>query len=274
MTSLRSKRQMLGVALAVAAFGAAFVGQARAADKVLTMAVPGNAALDNLDPRVLLSTSHQAVQMAIFDSLLRSKGTDVAPAAAEKWEISPDGKTYTFHLRDAKWSDGKPVTGQDFVDAFVRMVVSEIIGEGLEIHRLGTRAERREKVREMMALVGLDPEYQNRFPHEFSGGQRQRIAIARALVVEPEMVVCDEPISALDVSIQGQIVNLLKSLQERIGLTYLFVAHNLSMVKYISDRVGVMYLGRLVELADAEALYADPRMGNTGGADKRMDGHH
>jgi oligopeptide transport system substrate-binding protein len=112
---------MLGVALAVAAFGAAFGGQARAADKVLTMAVPGNAALDNLDPRVLLSTSHQAVQMAIFDSLLRSKGTDVAPAAAEKWEISPDGKTYTFHLRDAKWSDGKPVTGQDFVDAFVRM---------------------------------------------------------------------------------------------------------------------------------------------------------
>jgi oligopeptide transport system substrate-binding protein len=121
MTSIRSKRQMLGVALAVAAFGAAFGGQARAADKVLTMAVPGNAALDNLDPRVLLSTSHQAVQMAIFDSLLRSKGTDVAPAAAEKWEISPDGKTYTFHLRDAKWSDGKPVTGQDFVDAFVRM---------------------------------------------------------------------------------------------------------------------------------------------------------
>jgi oligopeptide transport system ATP-binding protein len=139
-----------------------------------------------------------------------------------------------------------------------RMVVSEIIGEGLEIHRLGTRAERREKVREMMALVGLDPEYQNRFPHEFSGGQRQRIAIARALVVEPEMVVCDEPISALDVSIQGQIVNLLKSLQERIGLTYLFVAHNLSMVKYISNRVGVMYLGRLVEVAPKEELFANP----------------
>jgi oligopeptide transport system ATP-binding protein len=139
-----------------------------------------------------------------------------------------------------------------------RMVVSEIIGEGLEIHRLGTRAERGEKVREMMALVGLDPEYQNRFPHEFSGGQRQRIAIARALVVEPEMVVCDEPISALDVSIQGQIVNLLKSLQERIGLTYLFVAHNLSMVKYISNRVGVMYLGRLVEVAPKEELFANP----------------
>ena len=110
----------------------------------------------------------------------------------------------------------------------------------------------------MMALVGLDPEYQNRFPHEFSGGQRQRIAIARALVVNPELVVCDEPISALDVSIQGQIVNLLKSLQERIGLTYLFVAHNLSMVKYISDRVGVMYLGRLVEVASKEELFSNP----------------
>jgi oligopeptide transport system ATP-binding protein len=139
-----------------------------------------------------------------------------------------------------------------------RMVVREIIGEGLEIHSLGTRAEQVEKVREIMELVGLNPEYQNRFPHEFSGGQRQRIAIARALVVSPELVVCDEPISALDVSIQGQIVNLLKSLQERIGLTYLFVAHNLSMVKYISDRVGVMYLGRLVEIAPKEELFANP----------------
>ncbi len=139
-----------------------------------------------------------------------------------------------------------------------RMVVREIIGEGLEIHGLGTRKERHEKVRAMMALVGLDPEYQNRFPHEFSGGQRQRIAIARALVVNPELVVCDVPISALDVSIQGQIVNLLKSLQERIGLTYLFVAHNLSMVKYISDRVGVMYLGRLVEVASKEELFSNP----------------
>jgi oligopeptide transport system ATP-binding protein len=139
-----------------------------------------------------------------------------------------------------------------------RMVVREIIGEGLEIHGLGTRVEQAEKVREIMELVGLNPEYQNRFPHEFSGGQRQRIAIARALVVNPELVVCDEPISALDVSIQGQIVNLLKSLQERIGLTYLFVAHNLSMVKYISDRVGVMYLGRLVEIAPKEELFANP----------------
>src|SRR4029453_4486436 len=122
MTSLRSKRHILGAAIVVAAFsGTAFADHASAEGKVLTMAVPGNAALDNLDPRVLLSTSHQAVQMAIFDSLVRSKGLDIVPAAAEKWEISSDGKTYTFHLRDAKWSDGKPVTGQDFVDAFVRM---------------------------------------------------------------------------------------------------------------------------------------------------------
>jgi oligopeptide transport system substrate-binding protein len=122
MTSLRSKKQLLGAAIVVAAFSvSALFGHARAEGKVLTMAVPGNAALDNLDPRVLLTTSHQAVQMAIFDSLVRSKGSEIVPAAAEKWEISPDGKTYTFHLRDAKWSDGKPVTGQDFVDAFVRM---------------------------------------------------------------------------------------------------------------------------------------------------------
>jgi oligopeptide/dipeptide ABC transporter ATP-binding protein len=139
-----------------------------------------------------------------------------------------------------------------------RMVVREIISEGLEIHGLGTRRERDQKVQSMMERVGLNPEYQNRFPHEFSGGQRQRIAIARALVVDPELVVCDEPISALDVSIQGQIVNLLKVLQTRIGLTYLFVAHNLPMVKYISDRVGVMYLGRLVEVAPKEELFSNP----------------
>ncbi len=139
-----------------------------------------------------------------------------------------------------------------------RMTVGEIIGEGLDIHRIGSRAERRDRIAQIMDLVGLNVEYRNRFPHEFSGGQRQRIAIARALVVDPQMVVCDEPISALDVSIQGQIVNLLKTMQQRLGLTYLFVAHNLSMVKYISDRVGVMYLGRLVEVAPKDALFDTP----------------
>ena len=121
MTSMRSRRHILA-AVVVAAVGAiSFAGAAWSQDKVLTMPVPGDAALDNLDPRVLLTTNHQQVQIAIFDSLVRSKGTDIVPAAAESWEISPDGKTYTFHLRSTKWSDGKPVTGGDFVDAFVRM---------------------------------------------------------------------------------------------------------------------------------------------------------
>lgn len=140
-----------------------------------------------------------------------------------------------------------------------RMTVKELISEGLEIHKLGTRAERERKVFETLALVGLNPEYVTRFAHEFSGGQRQRLAIARALAVEPKFIVCDEPISALDVSIQGQIVNLMKDLQEQFGLTYLFIAHDLSMVKYISDRVGVMYLGRLVELARKQELFDNPQ---------------
>lgn len=140
-----------------------------------------------------------------------------------------------------------------------RMTVRELIGEGLDIHGIGARQDRQARVAEMMQLVGLSPAYMNRFAHEFSGGQRQRIAIARALVLSPEFVICDEPISALDVSIQGQIINLLKELQQRIGLTYLFIAHDLSMVKYISDRVGVMYLGRLVEVASKEALFSRPK---------------
>jgi oligopeptide transport system ATP-binding protein len=139
-----------------------------------------------------------------------------------------------------------------------RMTVGEIIAEGPEIHRMGSRPERKERVRAIMRAVGLDPSYENRYPHEFSGGQRQRIAIARALAVEPEMIVCDEPVSALDVSIQGQIVNLLRRLQQERGLTYLFVAHDLLMVKYISDRIGVMYLGRLVEIAAAQDVFAHP----------------
>lgn len=140
-----------------------------------------------------------------------------------------------------------------------RMTVKELISEGLEIHKLGTRTERERKVFETLALVGLNSEYVTRFAHEFSGGQRQRLAIARALAVEPKFIVCDEPISALDVSIQGQIVNLMKDLQKQFGLTYLFIAHDLSMVKYISDRVGVMYLGRLVELARKQELFDNPQ---------------
>ncbi|WP_142413019.1 ABC transporter ATP-binding protein [Hathewaya massiliensis] len=139
-----------------------------------------------------------------------------------------------------------------------RMTVGDIIGEGIDIHNLYTGQERTNKIYELLNLVGLNKEHASRFPHEFSGGQRQRIGIARALAIEPEFIVCDEPISALDVSIQAQVVNLLIKLQKELGLTYLFIAHDLSMVKHISDRVGVMYVGHLVELAGSEELYAEP----------------
>ena len=140
-----------------------------------------------------------------------------------------------------------------------RMKVQDIVAEGMEVHGLvASKSERDAKVAELLASVGLSPEHALRYPHEFSGGQRQRIGIARALAVEPKFIVCDEPISALDVSIQAQIINLLQGLQEERGLTYLFIAHNLAMVKYFSDRIGMMYRGRMVELAPAEALYEHP----------------
>jgi len=139
-----------------------------------------------------------------------------------------------------------------------RLTVGAIIGEPLEIHRVARGKEQRERVEELLHLVGLDPYFVNRYPHEFSGGQRQRIGVARALALEPEFIVCDEPISALDVSIQAQIVNLLEELQERLGLTYLFIAHDLSMVRHISDRMAVMYLGKIVELSDRNTIYANP----------------
>lgn len=140
-----------------------------------------------------------------------------------------------------------------------RMKVQDIVAEGMEVHGLvASKSERDAKVAELLASVGLSPEHALRYPHEFSGGQRQRIGIARALAVEPKFIVCDEPISALDVSIQAQIINLLQGLQEERGLTYLFIAHNLAMVKYFSDRIGMMYRGRMVELATAETLYEHP----------------
>lgn len=140
-----------------------------------------------------------------------------------------------------------------------RMTVSEIVGEGIDIHHLAkSKQERQDKIYHCLELVGLNREHANRFVHEFSGGQRQRIGIARALAVDPEFMVLDEPISALDVSIQAQVVNLLIDLQKKMGLTYLFVAHDLSMVKHISDRIAVLYLGTLVELASSDELFANP----------------
>jgi oligopeptide transport system ATP-binding protein len=139
-----------------------------------------------------------------------------------------------------------------------RMTVNSIISEPLETHNLGSKSARQERVAELLQLVGLNPNYRNRYPHEFSGGQRQRIGVARALAVEPEFIVCDEPISALDVSIQAQVLNLLVELRERFQLTYLFIAHDLSVVRHISDRVGVMYLGKIVEVGPPDLLYAGP----------------
>jgi len=139
-----------------------------------------------------------------------------------------------------------------------RMTVGDIIGEGIDIHRLYSGAQRQEVIYDCLEKVGLHREHANRFPHEFSGGQRQRIGIARSLAINPKFIVCDEPISALDVSIQAQIVNLLIKLQNELGLTYLFIAHDLSMVKYISDRIGVMYLGKLMEMASSAEIYKKP----------------
>jgi oligopeptide transport system ATP-binding protein len=140
-----------------------------------------------------------------------------------------------------------------------RMTVGDIISEPLVIHGIGTRTERIERVHALLRQVGLNPDHAMRYPHEFSGGQRQRIGIARALSAEPKFIVCDEPISALDVSIQAQVVNVLEDLRDMYGLTYLFIAHDLSMIRHISDRVGVMYLGRIVEMAPVEELYGNPR---------------
>ena len=139
-----------------------------------------------------------------------------------------------------------------------RMSVAGIVGEPLEVHHAARGPERKQIVASLLEEVGLDPAFMNRYPHEFSGGQRQRIGLARALALNPDMIICDEPISALDVSIQAQVVNLLEDLQDKLGLTYIFIAHDLSMVRHISDRVAVMYLGKIVELTDRDSLYSNP----------------
>ena len=170
-----------------------------------------------------------------------------------------DGKEVNLkHTKDRyNYSQKAQIIFQDpYASLNPRMTVGSIIAEGMEIHNMYDKEKRMQRVYEMLETVGLNREHANRFPHEFSGGPRQRIGIARALAVEPEFIVCDEPISALDVSIQSQIINLLKELQEKHGFTYMFIAHDLNIVKYISDRIAVMYLGNLVELADSDEIYA------------------
>ena len=139
-----------------------------------------------------------------------------------------------------------------------RMSVLGIVGEPMEVHRVASGKEKKDRVAELLELVGLDPAFMNRYPHEFSGGQRQRIGLARSLALNPDLIICDEPISALDVSIQAQVVNLLEDLQAKLGLTYIFIAHDLSMVRHISNRVAVMYLGKIAELTDRDTLYSNP----------------
>lgn len=140
-----------------------------------------------------------------------------------------------------------------------RMTVRSIVSEPLKIHKIGNKAEQNERVSELLRSVGLDANYADRYPHEFSGGQRQRIGIARALALNPKLIICDEPVSALDVSVQAQVVNLLQQLQDNLGLTYLFISHGLAVVEHISDRVAVMYLGKIVEVCDAQELYENPQ---------------
>ncbi|MGO5114729.1 ABC transporter ATP-binding protein [Candidatus Avoscillospira sp. LCP25S3_F1] len=173
------------------------------------------------------------------------------------------------------WYNGKRITTKEDINEFrkkatmvfqdpysslnPRMTVSDIIGEPLDVHKLySSKEERRERILELMGHVGLNSEHASRYAHEFSGGQRQRIGIARALAVNPDFIVCDEPVSALDVSIQAQVINMFDELQEKLGLTYLFIAHDLLVVRHISDRIAVMYLGKMVELADAEEIYNHP----------------
>jgi oligopeptide/dipeptide ABC transporter ATP-binding protein len=183
--------------------------------------------------------------------------------------IEPDAGRIQFEGRDLLGFDNEALRAfrrqaqiifQDpYASLNPRMTVAQILGEPLALHNLVPSDKRRARIEELLRLVGLEPRFARRYPHEFSGGQRQRIAIARALAVEPKLIICDEPVSALDVSIRSQILNLLRDLQQRLGLAYIFVSHDLAVVKHIADRVAVMNLGTIVETADTQALFASPR---------------
>ncbi len=184
----------------------------------------------------------------------------IEPSAGEIWFEGRDVTRTKGETLRAMRRDMQIIFQDPFASLNPRHTVGAIVGEALAIHGLArTRREREDKVARLLETVGLQPQHMRRFPHEFSGGQRQRIGIARALAVRPKLIVCDEPVSALDVSIQAQVINLLEDLRERFGLTYLFIAHDLSVVEHISDRVAVMYLGRVVEVAPARALYDNPQ---------------
>jgi oligopeptide transport system ATP-binding protein len=184
----------------------------------------------------------------------------IEPTSGELWFEGKDVMSLSGEPLRALCRDMQIIFQDPFASLNPRMTVGAIIGEALAIHKLAaSRKEAEEKVVELLRTVGLQPDHMHRYPHEFSGGQRQRIGIARALAVEPKLVVCDEPVSALDVSIQAQVINLLEDLQEKLGLTYLFIAHDLSVVEHISTRVAVMYLGRIVEIATARDLYTNPK---------------
>src|SRR5438874_11194831 len=182
-------------------------------------------------------------------------------------EISFDGRDISRLSRMAMRPMRREMT-MIFQDPYAslnpRKRVGSIVGEPLEVHGLGSASEIKTRVQELLEVVGLNPEHYNRFPHEFSGGQRQRIGVARALAVNPKLIVCDEPVSALDVSVQAQILNLLKDLQDDFGLTYVFIAHDLNVVRHISDRVMVMYLGKVAEVASRDTLYKEPKHPYTG----------
>ena len=188
---------------------------------------------------------------------IRFRGKKLAESGEGEKEVdivTASPKLMKFLRRDMQIIFQDPYSSLD-----PRMTVGAIVGEPLRVHGIAKGSEWEDRVQKLLSAVGLNPEQMKRFPHQFSGGQRQRIGIARALALEPELVVADEPVSALDVSIQAQVINLLQDLQEQFGLTYLFIAHDLSIIKYISDRVAVMYLGKIVELADTKALFLDPK---------------
>lgn len=182
-------------------------------------------------------------------------------AATEGRVLFEDQDVFTLNRRQMKRLRRRmQIIFQDpFSSLDPRKTIRRIVAEPLNVHRIGSRKERKERVAELMERVGISPRWANRYPHEFSGGQRQRIVIARALALNPSLVICDEPVSALDVSIQAQVLNLLKSLQKEMGLTYLFISHDLSVVKHISSHIGVMYLGKILELADRTSLFATPK---------------